>query len=373
MQKNLYPTFSVIVETENLLTASVEDFKMAFSSLIDQDVPLTLAQEVIVIISGNISDELRAEITIAYPWMKIVETPESFGYYEVKSYGAKLATGDIVVYADVDCQYSSCWLQSLLEAFTTDESVDIVAGETVIAVKNPYSMAMAINYMLHRQKPQPQLHPAPYPIYYINNVAFKRELLLKYTIPQSLPIFRGNCSIHARILWQNGYTIWKQPLAKAIHATPHGLINYLWRFLLLGHDSYWLDILYNQVKKEKPSTSATSSTSKENITPKSNNSTSKFKPKPLHIRLLNKFNYIINQTRIYLKDSPNTIIYLPLALPIIFFSQFLMLVGRLITQYNSHYLLKTYLDKFEPAYGKALNFDTLPQDAQQFQLNEVIF
>lgn len=368
MDKKTYPPFSVILETENLLTASAEDFKMALSSLMQQDVPLSLAQEVIVLVSGTIPNEIRTEITTTYPELKIVETDESFGYYEVKSHGAKLATGEIVVYADVDCQYDSCWLRSLLEPFAADESVDIVAGETVIAVENSYSMALAINYMLHRQKTQPKLQPAPR--YYMNNVAFKRELLSKYNIPKRLPIFRGNCSIHSQILRQNGYIIWKQPLAKARHATPHGVRNYLWRFLLMGHDHYWLDILYDRVKQQKSGESAVSSI--ENLAQPLDRSTHKFKPKPLHIRLWNKLNYLFQQTRIYLKDSPDTIVYLPLALPIIFSSQFLILVGRLITKHNSHYLLKTYLDKFEPAYSEALKFDSLPHDAQQFQFNEVI-
>ncbi len=372
MAKNSYPPFSIIVETENLLTASVEEFRVALSSLINQDIPLTSAKEVILLCGNNVSDEISKEITTTNPWIKTVQIPDSLGYYEVKSYGSQIATGDILVYADLDCQYDPCWLRSLLESFTTNEGIDIVAGETVIAVKNPYSMALAVNYMLHRQKTQQQLHSSSYPIYYINNVAFKREVLLKYPIPERLPIFRGSCSIHARILKQNGHTIWKQPLAKAIHATPNSLTNYLWRFLLMGHDNYWLDILYDQIKKQKLQLSATSSTSKVDATPKSDNSDKKFKPKPLHFRVANKLNYILSQTKIYLQDAPHTSIYLPLALPIIFLSQLLMLLGRLITKYNSHYLLKTYLDKFEPAYSKTLKFDSLPEDAKHFQLKEVI-
>ena len=372
MDKKTYPSFTIIVETENLLTTGVDDFQKALHSLINQDIPLTSAKEVLLLCGNNISDEISEEIANNYSWITTVQIPDSLGYYEVKSYGSKIATGDIVIYADLDCQYDSGWLRSLLESFKNNESIDIVAGETVIAVKNPYSMALAINYMLHRQKTQQQLHPSPYPIYYINNVAFKREVLQKYPIPERVPIFRGACSIHARVLKKNGYTIWKQPLAKASHATPNSLMNYLWRFLLLGHDNYWLDILYDQIKKQPSPLSSISYPSKASTDIKSSNFTNQFKPKPLHIRLWNKCSYIFHQTKIYLQDAPHTAIYLPLALPIIFLSQFLMLLGRLITKYNSHYLLKTYLDQFEPAYSETLKFESLPEDAKQFQLKEVI-
>lgn len=357
MDKSSYPSFTIILKTENLVTATREDFRKALSSLMNQDLSLELAEELIVINDGNIPDSIQIEIATSYPWIKICQTPESLGYYGVKSYGVKLATGEIVVYGDADCQYSPSWLRSLLDPFRLNQQVEIVAGETVIDVKGPYSMAIALNYILHRQPVKPGLNVAPF--YYMNNVAFKREILLKYPIPEGLPIFRGNCSIRSRILRKNGYTIWKQPLARAVHAVPNSLQNYLWRFLLMGHDHHWLDILYHEVKinKQLPSVASVESTIREKLTP--NHSPAKFKSKPLHKRLLEKSGYILNQARIYLKESPDKIVYLPLALPIVFLSQFLILVGRLMSKNHSHYLLKVYLEKFEPAYAQSVQFQTL--------------
>ena len=54
-----------------------------------------------------------------------------------------------------------------------------------------------------------------------------------------MPLYRGNCVIHAQTLLAAGYTIWRQPKARSLHAPPNGLAHYFKRFLLIGHDLYW--------------------------------------------------------------------------------------------------------------------------------------
>jgi hypothetical protein len=42
--------------------------------------------------------------------------------------------------------------------------------------------------------------------------------------------------LHAAALLAGGYTIRRQPAARARHASPNGLHHFIWRFLLLGYD-----------------------------------------------------------------------------------------------------------------------------------------
>jgi hypothetical protein len=80
----------------------------------------------------------------------------------------------------------------------------------------------------------------------------------------------------------------------------------------------------------------------------------KAKSKSLLDRMINRFGYLQRQTSIYLEEQPDLKIYLPLAIPIVIFTQALIFIGRLITASYPHLLLKAYLAQFEPAYGKKL-------------------
>jgi hypothetical protein len=70
----------------------------------------------------------------------------------------------------------------------------------------------------------------------LNNVAFRRELLLEHPLPDETGLYRGNCALHAYRLQDKGHVIWRQPLARAWHAPPRGVTQFVIRFLLIGHD-----------------------------------------------------------------------------------------------------------------------------------------
>lgn len=56
--------------------------------------------------------------------------------------------------------------------------------------------------------------------YAVNNVAFRRQFLLEYTISCDLDINRGICTIHGGSLRKLGSEIWKQPKTRVIHPCP---------------------------------------------------------------------------------------------------------------------------------------------------------
>ena len=361
------PTFSIILETENLSAADVSGFSSAIASLLKQDLSVSSAEEFVVIDTGELSDSLKEAIKQQYPWIRFLGAPENLSYYEVKQLGAESAVGEVVVYCDADCVYTEGWLRSLLTPME-DPEIEIVAGETTIPVTGIYSMAMALNYILHRQ--EPKSHLAKTGFYYLNNFAIRRQLLMDIPFPSDLWLYRGSCSIHSRLLRKDGHTIWKQFAATAKHAPPNGFNHYFWRFLVMGHDHFWLDIYFEKLK-QNTSQSAKQTLEKisqevENLTQSSQN-IPKYR-KSLLVRISQKIRYLTKQVKVYAAEEPNVTKLLPLALPIVVFSQALILIGRTVTRFYPHVVLKAYVSRFEPEYGNKLFAEEPMQKSQSPRL-----
>lgn len=311
-------SFSIVLETENLADANLNAFFDSLASLENQDISPTFANEVLLIDSGDVPPANLEKLQGKYPWITVHQAALGTSYYKAKMVGAALATGDIVVYCDSDCIYEKHWLRNLLTPFTQDNNIQIVAGETTTRGRGPYGTAMALTYIFPQFSGQKNLTKTCQ--YFLNNVAFRRDFLLKYPIPTDLPLYRGNCVIHAQNIRSLGYSIWRQPQARATHAPPNGLSHFFWRFLLIGHDYYWQKSLLEQAK------------SKGNY----QEPISGFKGK-LQIfceRLGKMFSYNLSH-----------LIYLPFAIPIIITAAFLIFMGYAVTRCQPQYLLTTYNKK----------------------------
>jgi glycosyltransferase involved in cell wall biosynthesis len=230
--------------------------------------------------------------------------------------GAALATGDVVVYCDSDCVYEPGWLRSLLDPFTRDAAIQVVAGETATGGNGPYGTAMALTYIFPRYSGETEI--APVKQYFLNNVAFRRSFLLQHPIPANLPLYRGNCVIHAAEIQQKGYEIWRQPIARARHAPPNGFHHFFWRFLLIGHDYYWQKVLLPKDKIER-----------SDATPDKN-------------QMLAIFGSRVDRM---IRENPRHLLYFPLALPIVLASALLIYIGYTITAIAPKYLREKY-EKF---------------------------
>ncbi len=321
------PSFSIILETENLANADLEGLSASLKSLIDQDVPPTWANEVILIDSGDAPPELLAQLCQRYPWIKVHPASLTTGYYKAKMLGAQQSTGEITIYCDSDCAYEPHWIRTILTTFASNPDIQIVAGETSTRGKGPYGTAMALTYIFPQHSGETELTPTYQ--YFLNNVAFRRSFLLQYPIPTDLPLYRGNCVIHAYCLTQQGYTIWRQPQARATHAPPNGLSHFFWRFLLIGHDYYW------QQQLTQPEINLNQSlVSREHLREAARVLTIKGPQVKLRI-------FSSRISRMF-KNNPQHLLYLPFAMPIALTSVFLIFAGYIITRINSQYLLKTY-------------------------------
>ncbi|MGG6268327.1 glycosyltransferase [Leptolyngbya sp. AN03gr2] len=304
--------FSIVLETENLANADLKGLLRSLSSLASQDPSPIEAQEVLLIESGDIPEELLMQLIEQYPWIKICSAPEGTEYYDSKMLGAKLATGEIVVYYDSDCVYESDWLRKILTPFNQSEEIQVVAGETTTSGVGIYGTAMALGYIFPQYSGRTELTPGK--SYFLNNVAFRRSFLLDHPIPTDLPLYRGNCAVHAHELVQSGTIVWQQPQARVLHAPPNGLSHFFWRFLLIGHDYYWQKKLIPNSTNAEPTMSGTKG----------------------------KLDIFVDRIRKMLDRDFRHAYFLIFSLPVAMISSLLIYIGYLITTRYPNYLLKTY-------------------------------
>ena len=309
------PSFSLVLETENLANANIEDLSNSLASLVKQSISPTQANEVLLLESGDVPPQRLKQLCNKYPWIKVKSVPLGTSYYKAKMLGAEIATGDVLVYCDSDCIYERNWLETILTTFKQNQEIKVVAGETTTRGKGPYGTAMALAYIFPQYSDRKELTSTKQ--YFLNNVAFNREFLLEYPIPTELPLYRGNCAIHAYDLLNSGHTIWQQPQARSTHAPPEGLSHFFWRFLLIGHDYYWQKRLLSPRK------------------------ISLSKDDPMS-GIGGKWQVFYQRVGKMFVHNPLHLLYFPFALPIIFASVGLIFIGYVITTIKPNFLLEVY-------------------------------
>ena len=326
------PTFSLIVETENLANADIKGLAKSLASLANQEVSPTQAKEVFLLDSGDTPPALLKQLKQDYPWITVYPVPEEVNYYQAKMLGAKAATGEVIVYGDSDCIYETTWLNNLLTTFNHNPYLKVVAGKTMTRGVGIYGTAMALAYIFPPFSGETQLRETQQ--YFLNNVAFRRAFLLQHPIPTQLPLYRGNCVMHARQIRAEGETIYRQPLARATHAPPSGLNHFLWRFLLIGHDLYCQKQLLSQTDEKLEELELKVKRIESMETPGNYN--------PGKSSFVDKLQVFRSRVGKMVANEPRHLMFLPFAIPVVIIAVTLILTGYLITSWKSNYLLKRY-------------------------------
>ena len=228
-----HPTFSVIIETENLAVEDADALLGALDSLAAQTLPLERADDVVLVNSGRVPARVEADIRTRLPGMRIHALAPGHTYYEAKQDPVASTTGDVVVFADCDCRYAPGWLESMLAPYADPAlNAEVVAGETSVRPSGFQScfIALAWCFPLHSRRDRPYRTTG----YAANNVSFRRDLLSRLPLPVRLRLYRGNCTLHARQLADDGVVIWRAPGARAFHPTlPASHVPA--RFFMWGH------------------------------------------------------------------------------------------------------------------------------------------
>jgi len=323
------PSFSIVLETENLAKTEFEKLSSCLDSLAHQDLPPNCANEVLLVESGNAPhDELEALIK-SYPWISIHKVKPETDYYEAKTEGTRVVTGEIVVFCDSDVIYESGWLRNLLMPFSQNSDIQVVAGETSLSITGPYSLAMALTWPFPPFSDRKELYESSN--YLANNVAFRHDFIIRYPIPSEPHIYRGSCAIHAAKLRRLGHRIWRQPQARALHPMPaRGLSQYFWRHLLRGHDHLLQERLSRELSEKHP-----------------------LKPSWYHdlMTLLKIISFgtmkPIRRLPADLREKPHSALFLPLTVCIILSSMLIVLFGHTVAYFRPGALLEHVVEKLE--------------------------
>ena len=227
------PTFSVVVETDNVEKDDLDALRECLDSLGRQPA-IGRAKGVFLVDGGKLPGELIETLASTHPWLTVTPADGDLLYIGQKARGAALSDSEVIVFCDADIRYEPGWLDALLSPFSERPEVEIVAGETTTPIRGPYSLAIALTFVFPRFSGESDLSPSP--TYWANNVAIRRAILAGSPIPDPAALYRGQNILHSLALARSGRTIWRQPRARAHHTllAPKTIVR---RYLTLGRDS----------------------------------------------------------------------------------------------------------------------------------------
>jgi glycosyltransferase involved in cell wall biosynthesis len=224
------PTFSIVIETENLANAELSDLEACLDSIAAQPLDRRRPNEVIIVESGQMAHSVLDDVRAKYPWLTVHISPRPLHYYEAKLAGVRLATGEVVVFADSDLVYEAGWLEALLEPFGRSDT-SFVSGETRVDITGLYTFSVATTWLFPRRYAS---NTATSLI--ANNAAVRRSALLACPFPIGLPLFRAQIVLHGRVLRAREMGI-LNVRARGVHAPPAGAEEWALRYAIAGADA----------------------------------------------------------------------------------------------------------------------------------------
>jgi hypothetical protein len=157
-------------------------------------------------------------------------------YYQQKNKGARLASGDILIFLDSDVIPDEGWLEAMLAAMD-DTCVHVVGGEAYHATETLHDKLFAAFWGFPTRLPARGVYPHKH--FYANNLAVRRETFLANPFPDA-PAYRGQCSALAKSLRAQGITVYRQGDAAVSHPPPEAGRTFVVRAVCQGHDTiYW--------------------------------------------------------------------------------------------------------------------------------------
>ncbi len=227
--------FCIVLETENLGMADLEDLEASLDSIEKQTLPIKESEGVYLIVASHVSTEVQEYLKGKYPFIKISKTDKNIDYTGSKMLGAEIAKSDIVVFADSDMRYQKEWLENILKPFEKTKEKLIVSGDTRLETNSAYKASLNMTWMVQLLSDKVT---SPVPTYYfpLNNFAIYRSDLLKYPIPKDVALYRNKIPLWEKILKHSGFEIVRSPHTRGYHAPPGNLTDWLFRMLAYGAD-----------------------------------------------------------------------------------------------------------------------------------------
>jgi len=244
IQRNkFYPSFSIVIEWENVLRAEKWRTRKMLQQLCQQIIklfPTLLSKPEVIIVYNPEGVEGKELEKIAKEDLKqcnsIIELKiipaVGLHYYQQKNFGVQHATHDIIIFIDSDVIPEEGWLTGTLEPFS-DHRIQVACGNTHIPPNTILEKAFAWFWSFPPKSDSGSISEKK--LLYCSNVAFRREIIDAYPFPE-LPQFRGQCMTLSDTLRRKGIKIFHQPKSSVRHPVPHGLRNFVNAAICQGHD-----------------------------------------------------------------------------------------------------------------------------------------
>jgi glycosyltransferase involved in cell wall biosynthesis len=168
---------SVVIETittrfDCAAGSLADDLGATLDALDRQTYPHELIERIVVLDDEVAAADAR-ELGRRYPSVKFVTSPAS-NYFAAKNAGASVAAGDIIALLDGDCEPAPNWLEALLARF--EHGVAAVSGCTRYIGSSWAAWTFSIPDFAHVLAEEEDVASG----FNINNVAFRREVLLAH-------------------------------------------------------------------------------------------------------------------------------------------------------------------------------------------------
>jgi glycosyltransferase involved in cell wall biosynthesis len=223
---------SVVIETIttrfDCATGSLaDDLARTFDGLDRQTYPHELIER-IVVLDDEVAAADASELRKRYPSVKFVTSPAS-NYFAAKNAGAAVATGDIIALLDGDCEPAPDWLEVLLARFEPD--VAAVGGGTRYTGSSWAAWTFSIPDFATVLADEKGAASG----FNINNVAFRREVLLAHPLDARIPR-NGGCYFLFHQLRANGARILYEPCAVVAHGLDIRGLGFVRKHFDRGYD-----------------------------------------------------------------------------------------------------------------------------------------
>jgi len=238
-----YPSFSIIIEWENMLIydrqRSLQMLENLANQLVEISPKMSTKPEIIIVynnedVNGSeIEPVIKEKLT---PCRLIIDLKIiSLGglhYYQQKNFGANHCHGDVIIFLDCDVIPDEGWLEGLLKCFLQPE-IKVVGGNSYIDSNTFLEKAFSVFWIM---SPPTKKGPVFEDTSFLcNNMAFRRDLFLENQFP-FLPQYRGSCVALGETLKSKNVKLYRQPAARVAHSIPKGFTNIVIRAICQGHD-----------------------------------------------------------------------------------------------------------------------------------------
>ncbi len=228
------PSFSVVVETENLALGGSSDLERCLNSLERQTVDIGSANEVLLMVGGHLDPADAVAIGQRYPWIKIQVAGEELSYLAAKREGARLSTGAYVFCADSDMEYIPNWIELLLNEVSKHPSGTIICSDTRVPLDSAYGVALQVVWMLPVLRSGGPVQPVK--AFRLNNFVVDRETMASSQFGEGLPLYRGSFGFWRKRMRRGGIRFYRVRQVTGLHLAPKGAAEWFHRMLIFGGD-----------------------------------------------------------------------------------------------------------------------------------------